>query len=172
MRDCGLPSRGTTQIQELEDLVERKLVIKEGRKPLAFKNFDPILVRNQAQCGRPESDLEAMFIAHNNDLICLNSEILGIREETRQRYLLNYDQREIDVVSKDPTIITTWIGGQVGLLTVDEAKKTEYAGRTAYDWAKSGDRDEPEMVVRAGNGLFYRAMYRDRVLSIKGRFPR
>jgi len=154
-------------ITKLPDEIQRCLVFISGRHgSLQFKPFDPAIVANQSGLGRPESDLESMFKAHDR-MSSLGEQVLGIREEVRRRFILVVDSLAQDVVSRIPDVKTTWFGEYAKLMTTDEARMVSFAGRTAFDWAKSGKTD-PEMVVKARNGYFYPASVKDNVNTIKG----
>lgn len=154
-------------INQLPDEVSRSLVYVSGRSGIQLKPFDPGIVANQAHFGCPESDLTAMFIAHN--VAAIGETILGIREETKRRYDLVFADGETEaVLSKDSEVATTWFGENVKIMARDEAGKTEYAGQTALKWATVGEV-VPDAVVRARNGYFYPASPNDKAVSVKHR---
>jgi hypothetical protein len=156
----------TPEIKRIPEMVTRKLLIVEGRSEIKQADYDPFLVRNQAQFGKGEDDYAAMVQVHQNNMSVLNSHVLGVTEQKREAFKqVAPDGTKKTFIEDPPRTVNYWVGEHVKLLTPEEAEAIPFAGQNGLYWATQGAKGEkPELVVRANNGYFYPAKKGDFII--------
>lgn len=160
--ELGKPEQ---RVEVLEPSVVREILfVEDDHSGLKTKPFDSILVEHQIRSGRGIDDPVQMVLMHDN----FGEKELGIRETTKQQYSITIDKKQIVTEEKKPSVKNIWISWAnkfCKLLTIDEARETQYGGKSALEWATTDGGKVPEMVIRASNGYFYPATSKDEVVT-------